>query len=495
MNITTIDFECFYSHDFTLRKLTIPEYVGDPRFHAHGLAVRWPDGRCEFLGAEDAVRRLLSEFGSRFEGTTVVCHNTYFDLYVLARKYGVHPNHFIDTMLLSHHIHGRLRGSGGQNAKLSALAERYGLTAKGDLEFMRGVRNPDAVQQADLELYALDDVRITAELAERLLPHVSRPEVELPVMMHTVRMLTQRSIQIDTPEINVVERKICAECDRALEDVDVSEQVLSSDKQFAVVLESALARSGRKIALKQGKNDLIPAVGKKDEAMQNLLDDDDTRVAALARARLEKKGKDAMLSRISTLRNIASVTGGFLPPHLVYCGCHTGRFAGGGGFNVQNLGCSGLGAAIRGLLIARPQHQFIIADFSQIEARITAWFASEWGMLEAFRDQRDLYAEFASRTFGQPVRKPRDGDDSAKKEVLFALRQVGKKAVLGLGFGMGALTFMNELRSEPTTSQLFECDTLSPKGCRDIVQDFRDTYPGIPAYWQELEKALRPAVE
>ena len=180
--------------------------------------------------------------------------------------------------------------------------------------------------------------------------------------------------------------------------------------------------------------------------MLALVDDDDPAVAALARARLQKKGQDQKLARLETLDRIATATGGFLPPLLVYAGSHTGRFAGGGQFNIQNLGRDGIGGRVRNLLIPQPEHAFVLGDFAQIEARIVAWFAGEQTMLEGFRDGRDLYCEFASTTFGREVRKPHADDPPDVKKTLVALRQVGKKSILGLGYGMGSLRFMNVLR-------------------------------------------------
>ena len=101
---------------------------------------------------------------------------------------------------------------------------------------------------------------------------------------------------------------------------------------------------------------------------------------------LGKKGEDQQLARLATMRQISQATGGMLPPYLVYCGSVTGRFSGGGKLNVQNLGRAGLGAQIRGLLVAKPGHVFVIADFAQIEARITAWYSGQ-------RDAAGVYRE------------------------------------------------------------------------------------------------------
>jgi len=439
MNITVLDFETYFDAAYSLRNLSIPEYVHDPRFRVHGLAIRWPDGRTDFVNAGEGIRDLQPAFGNELERTTVVCHHAHFDLYVLAHRFGIHPRYFTDTLSLACHVLGRRHGGNGQSAALADLATHFGLEAKKDLDFMCGVIHPDPRQAAELAEYAKRDVKITAQLAELLLPEMTRPDVEIPVIMHTVRLFTCRSVAVDVDQIEPLECRIAQETEAARESARATAEQLSSNKQFADLLSAALARTNRQLPLKPGKNGLIPAIAKKDPPMQALLEDDDPRVAALVAARLGKKGQDAKLARLQKLQATAAATGGRLPPYLVYCGGHTGRFAGGGGWNIQNLGRSGVGGEIRGLLRADPGCQFVIGDLAQIEARVTAWYAGQGDMLGAFSERRDIYSEFASQVFGRPVRKPREDDPHDVAAELRPLRQVGKQAVLKLGFGMGAL--------------------------------------------------------
>ena len=121
--------------------------------------------------------------------------------------------------------------------------------------------------------------------------------------------------------------------------------------------------------------------------MQAMLDDDDPVVAALARARLEKKGggpKTGPPGYASPAITVATKGNRCRPIWCTSVGT-LGDLLGGGGFNVQNLGRSGLGGQVRGLLIPKPGYTFIIADLAQIEARITAWYGGEQGMLQGFR--------------------------------------------------------------------------------------------------------------
>ena len=80
------------------------------------------------------------------------------------------------------------------------------------------------------------------------------------------------------------------------------------------------------------------------------------------------------------------------------------------------------------------------------------------------------------------------------KAQLLALRQVGKQAVLGLGFGMGSLKFMKTLRADGKAASLFEAGELTALICRDMVESFRQTYAAIPRFWSGLEAALRASL-
>ncbi len=359
---------------------------------------------------------------------------------------------------------------------------------------MSGVHTPDVQQLAELANYAKHDAELTYQLAVRLLPQITRPDIELPILMHTVRLFTERSVAVDIQGVSLLEQQINDTTAQSFKLAHISPEAAAKDKQFTPLLEAALERTGRSLPMKQGKRGMIPATAKKDAAMQALLDDTDPIVAALAHARLNKRGDDQKLARLATLRGIAAVTGGSLPPYLVYCGAATGRFAGGGRFNVQNLGREGMGARIRGLLIPRPGHKFIIGDLSQIEERITAWFGNESEMLQAFARNRDLYSEFARRVFGCEVRKPTDGDAPNDHERLTSLRQVGKQAVLGLGFGMGALKFMETLQADAKAVKLFDNGDLSSLICHNIVCSFRADYPGIPRFWAALERTTKAVI-
>ena len=492
LNVLTLDLESYYDSDFSLRKMTIPQYVNDPRFYLHGIAIRHPNGSCVFerdVGA--ALAQLQQIYGANLERVTVLVHNGHFDLYVLAKNFGIIPPYTVDTLQLSHALLGR-KGEGGQSAKLADLATLLGLPAKGDITWMSGVRYFDGRQTIELAEYAKHDVNLTYQTCGILLPQLSRPEVELPIAAHTLRLFHERGLTVDVAGIANLIAAIKADAQQWFDAAGITAEQASSRKDFNEILAKVLARTDRLLPMKQGKNGEIPATSKKDEAMQALLEDGDEIVAALARARLARGSESQQIARLETLKCIAEATGGTLPIYLLYHGAGTGRFAGGGKLNLQNLPKEGLGSKIRELITAPLGYVLVPVDLAQIECRITAWLAGEKVLLKAFADGADLYSREASVIFGCEVRKPdkkRDTEEQAAK--LGRLRAVGKSEVLGLGFSMGSLRFMNGLRADPNTAPLFDSGLLSPLRCREIVDRFRSEFSSIPALWKECENAFR----
>ena len=84
---------------------------------------------------------------------------------------------------------------------------------------------------------------------------------------------------------------------------------------------------------------------------------------------------------------------------------------------------------IRTMLVPKPGCEFIIADFSAIEARVLAWLAGEQWRIDAFERGDDIYCASASQMFGVPV---------VKHGINGELRQKGKVAELACGYGGGA---------------------------------------------------------
>ena len=136
-----------------------------------------------------------------------------------------------------------------------------------------------------------------------------------------------------------------------------------------------------------------------------------------------------------------------------------------------------LSQLIRTMLIPKEGCEFIVADFSAIEARVLAWLAGEQWRLDAFKADQDIYCASASQMFGVPV---------VKHGINGELRQKGKVAELACGYGggSGALISMGALDMGLKEDEL-----------PDIISSWRDANPEIVKFWYAVEKAAIETVK
>ncbi len=135
-----------------------------------------------------------------------------------------------------------------------------------------------------------------------------------------------------------------------------------------------------------------------------------------------------------------------------------------------------LSELIRTAFVPRDGSRFIVADFSAIEARIIAWFASEKWRMEVFENGGDIYCASASQMFSVPVEK---------NGINGHLRQKGKIAELALGYGgsVGALKAMGALQMGVLEEEL-----------QPLVTAWRQSNPRIVKLWWDVDKAAMTAV-
>ncbi len=136
-----------------------------------------------------------------------------------------------------------------------------------------------------------------------------------------------------------------------------------------------------------------------------------------------------------------------------------------------------LSQLIRTALVPRSDREFVVADFSAIEARVIAWLAGETWKSQAFADSKDIYCSTASQMFGVPV---------VKHGINGELRQKGKIAELACGYGgsVGALTAMGALEMGISESEL-----------KPLVDMWRSANPNIVQLWWDVDNAVKTAVK
>jgi len=133
---------------------------------------------------------------------------------------------------------------------------------------------------------------------------------------------------------------------------------------------------------------------------------------------------------------------------------------------------------LRPALIAAPGKVFVGYDWSAIEARMTPWLSADPqadDVLQVFRDGRDIYKREAAGIY-------RVAEDAVDKDQ----RQIGKVAILSLGFGgsIGAFSAMGR-----------NYGVIMPESdSRRIVDAWRRANPWAVRYWGKLEEAYTRAL-
>ena len=139
--------------------------------------------------------------------------------------------------------------------------------------------------------------------------------------------------------------------------------------------------------------------------------------------------------------------------------------------------CKLYAASIRSTIntLSEPDTLFLDGDYSSIEARTLLWLSKDWAHLEYFKTGGDLYKEFAASVYHTPF-----------NEVNSEQRRLGKTAILGLGFGMGADKFI-------VTAQNYGIN-ISPEEAHKIKNLYRQMFTCVVQAWSVTERSAIEAI-
>ncbi len=135
-----------------------------------------------------------------------------------------------------------------------------------------------------------------------------------------------------------------------------------------------------------------------------------------------------------------------------------------------------LSHALRGAIVPSPGKQLYVADYAAIEARVLLWLAQDDDALEVFRTGQDIYCYMADDIYGYPTNK----NDHPKE------RGLGKIAVLGLGYQMGASKFVESCALAGVE--------VSEEFAQKVVDAYRAKFWRVKQLWTDMNEAAIRAV-
>jgi hypothetical protein len=467
-----LDFETYYDKDYSLKKMSVQEYIHDPRFKVHGMAVAAGKRPPLWVSGEEKCRQWIERI---VPGNVVVCHNAHFDCAILSFYYGVSPAFIIDTVAMSR----ALVGESLKSHSLASVSQALLSAEKGTyLSQTLGIAQLSPEQERELAAYCLKDVELCRGLYNLFIGRFPRKELVLSDKI--TRMYTEPRLLLDAKLLRSYKEDVIKKKQEALQLAGVdNEETLRSNPQFAEALKALGVEPPMKISPTTGKPTY--AFAKTDEGLVALQEHESECVQALVAARLESK---STLAETRAERFITASRYGAFPISYLFSGAMvTHRLSGGGDkTNAQNLPKSG---ALRRSIMAPIRHTLLAADLAQIELRVTLGLScslarqmgheavEEETAMRLLGEGKDLYEHFGSLIYGREITR-----EKTPKE-----RQVAKSAVLGLGFGMGVDRFMAYCKQ-----QNIEVDR---EMAERVVKLYRGTYLGVVRLWKYLEDSFK----
>jgi hypothetical protein len=492
-DILTLDFETFYSTEYSLTKknYNTSSYIRDPQFKVHCIGVKDGTKKTVWFPGEDTAK-VLKQYGAK--SRPVMAHNMPFDGFIMSDRYGVVAPYYLCTLSMARALHGTL--SRNDLDTVSRMYGRGGKVAPANLKKVKGLRDLPPELLEGLAEYMCGDVDECYAIGKVQLKVF--PQKELDVIDWTVRQFCDPVLQINPKLVQeelddevsgkASKRRVVAamksidglikksvDSDKSVD--DRIKDMLQSAEQFA----SALECLGVDPPVKLNKDgELTYAFAKNDLAFQDLLEHEDERVVALVEARLATKSTIGE----TRARRMLELTGRPVPVAYNYCGAHTTRWSGGNKLNFQNFQRQAYfedkspdlsTGRLRRSIIAPDGYVLVVCDSAQIEARVLAWLADQLDILEAFANGEDVYKKMAAQIYNVDI-------STVTKDQRF----IGKIAVLGLGYGMGWKKFRATLAMGTMGPAVF----IDENEARRIVNMYRRSADMVVALWEKAEKIL-----
>ncbi len=309
--------------------------------------------------------------------------------------------------------------------------------------------------------YAAEDADVAWRLRERLEPILVKNgmmqlfnEVEMP-LVEVLATMECRGVKIDTGVL----REMGGRLDKRIEDLRAEIQTIvghpfniDSTKQLAEVLFDQLQRPVVR-RTKTGRSTdaavLVELAAASDHPIPPLV---------LEYRELGKlKG-----TYVDTLPTMISQRTGRVHTSFNQIGAVTGRLSSSDP-NLQNIPMrTELGRQIRRAFVpGEPGWRLLAGDYSQIELRILAHVTKDPGLVQAFREDRDIHAFVASQIFGVPL-----------EEVTGQQRSRAKTVNFGIIYGQGAYGLAQQTG-------------MSNADAKDFISKYFQRYPGIRGFIDE----------
>ena len=491
VKVIGLDFETFYStaDGYTLRKMTLEEYIRDARFEVIMMAT-YDAMANEGAGLQryEHIPKELNDwlYSIDWDNTVIVSWNAHFDGAILAWVYGIRPRAVICAMAMWRTLGLGVFGGESLDAATKKGVEWgwTGVQPKGD-----EVGNADGKRWIDFThegikaygQYCMTDAANAFWLYQNMISQLNFPHSEVLTISDVVKCFTTPRLRLNHDKLSRVLAGQILRQEDAMKRVGVQDKrELRSDEMFATFLRSAGVDP---IPTKlNAKGQERYAFAKTDQGMQEILEGPNEIAADLVEARLMTKSS---ITESRSRRMVDIASRGAWPVFLKPAAAHTLRLGGGDKVNPQNFSKRD---GTREGIEAAEGYTLLDPDSSQIEARFAGYLCDQDDLVEDFRRKTDVYCKFGNHSSVFPFEVTKATPDA---------RFLCKTVVLGGGFGAAAQTMQTSARNiafslnlGPEIMQLIETADWQGLNTAYRNQNFK-----IRGTWNRLTSMLRQLMQ
>jgi len=432
---------------------------GEPYLRAKKIVRPWQECRLESgqLGLPEVLSFLQSLFR---EAAQIVSHNLKYELTVTRTLFDRHGLSLdiearTDCSYLAHWLCYSAWGvRHGLKTAVKKLFD-YDMITFADVCKGSGDKQIAFAPVEDVARYCGDDAYQCLRVWEHCYAKMEEDgllkdyeRIEIPFLRLLIDM-EMKGVKLDRPRLKEIHEQVCARMDRIQLQINAlleTEVPLASPPALSELLYKQLGFSIPPV--KKGKTDQIPISKESCEWWLNWGTDLEVEFAKL---RLEWSELETIRARFTENLAVLVDEDGRLRANNNQGGTDTGRLSMSDP-NLQNIPSrTDLGKLVRAAFVAEEGSSLIVADYSQLEPRITAHFSGDSALCYAYNNDKDVYlylVELMKETVG--LDRPRSD---------------AKVLVLAMNYGMAPWSLQGKLNvNREEAQQIYDAFTQTCKG-------------------------------
>ena len=411
-----------------------------------------------FPNCNEKIHDFINLYQDFFSSSCLkIAHNIKYD-------HGVLKNHNIsisgpifDTMIAHYLINPE------QRHNLDRLASHFLEYNTIKIESLIGKKGVNQLNMKDVDLdkikdYGAEDADVTFQLYEILEKETQKlnlnqllNKIELPLISVLIDMENE-GINLDLKALNNFSIELTKSIELLIVDIKKEADVdfnLDSPKQLGEILFGKLeldpkAKKTKTGQFKTDESTLLKLKGKH-KIIENILS--------------YRKQKKLLSTYVDALPKLVSKKTNRIHTNYMQTVTATGRLSSNNP-NLQNIPIrTEMGREIRKAFCAKDENHLILAaDYSQIELRIIAGLSKDESMIDAFKNNKDIHTETASKIFNVHV-------DAVSRE----LRNKAKMVNFGIIYGISAFGLSQRLN-------------IKRNEAKEIIDSYFLQYPNVKKY-------------